>query len=96
MTYCSSNMHQVHKETSSPLGVYECEVKLRFRLIEESLVHCDREQLLQILVDAFSYGSDEYLESLETDIAVQEVSEFEASPAMRRQLIRLRNAGCPK
>jgi chaperonin GroEL (HSP60 family) len=95
MTYCSSNMHhQAIKETSSPISVYECEVKLKFRLVEESLAHCDREQLLRILVDAFSYGSDEYLESLETDVAVQEISELEASPEMRRQLIRLRNANC--
>lgn len=94
MTYCSSNMHQVSQETSSPIGVYECEVKLKFRLIEESLAHCDREQLLQLIMDAFSYGSDEYLEALHTEVAVQEISELEASPEMRRQLIRLRNANC--
>lgn len=95
MTYCSSNMHhQASKETTSPIGVYECEVKLKFRLIEEGLAHCDREQLLQLLMDAFSYGSDEYLESLEADVVVQEVPELDASPEMRRQLIRLRNASC--
>jgi hypothetical protein len=87
-------MHHAGQGTSSQIGVYECEVKLKFRLIEESLVHCDREQLLKLVIDAFSYGSDEYLESLQTEVDVQEVSDFEASPEMRRQLIRLRNASC--
>lgn len=93
MTYGSSNPNQVIRHTPQAVGVYECEVKLKFRLLEESLAQCDREQLLQLLLDAFTYGSDEYLESLDTDVAVQEVSELEASPEMRRQLIRLRNAG---
>lgn len=96
MTYCSSNMNHAIPETMPQLGVYECEVKLKFRLIEEDLVHCDRERLLQLLVDAFSYGSDEYLESLQSEVAVQAVSEIEASPDMRRQLIRLRNASGTK
>ncbi|HEY9888377.1 MAG TPA: Npun_R1517 family heterocyst differentiation transcriptional regulator [Candidatus Obscuribacterales bacterium] len=96
MTYCSSSTNQAAKAAPSQIGVYECEVKLKFRLIEESLAHCDREQLLQLLVDAFSYGSDEYLESLHTEVAVQEISELEASPSMRRQLIRLRSASCTK
>jgi hypothetical protein len=87
-------MHHAGQETSSQIGVFECEVKLKFRLIEENLAHCDREQLLRLVIDAFSYGSDEYLEPLQTEVNVQEVSEFEASPEMRRQLIRLRNASC--
>lgn len=74
------------------LGVYECELKLKFRLIEENLTACDRESLLHMLVDAFAYGSDEYLESLQTEISVQELEEIKASPQMRRQLMRLRNA----
>ncbi|MDB9529177.1 Npun_R1517 family heterocyst differentiation transcriptional regulator [Oscillatoria sp. CS-180] len=85
-------MNQAIQETASQVGVYECEVKLKFRLIEEDLAYCDRDQLLQILFDALSYGSDEYLESLQTEVAIQEVAEMEASPDMRRQLIRLRNA----
>jgi len=94
MTYCSSNTPKPVQQGSPQIGVYECEVKLKFRLLEESLANCDREQLLQLLVDAFSYGSDEYLEPLHTEVNVQEVPEIEASPEMRRQLIRLRNASC--
>ncbi|MGD1930954.1 MAG: Npun_R1517 family heterocyst differentiation transcriptional regulator [Leptolyngbyaceae cyanobacterium] len=82
----------IQQPASSPVGVYECEVTLKFRLIEESLAHCDREQLLRLLVDAFSYGSDDYLEPLNTQVDIQEVPELEASPEMRRQLMRLRNA----
>ncbi|WP_008314822.1 Npun_R1517 family heterocyst differentiation transcriptional regulator [Leptolyngbya sp. PCC 6406] len=77
--------------TVPKVGVYECEVKLKFRLIEEDLTTCDREELLHILVDAFTYGSDEYLESLHTEISVHELEEVQASPEMRRQLMRLRN-----
>jgi Mg2+ and Co2+ transporter CorA len=94
MTYCSSNTHLASQNTAPQVGIYECEVKLKFRLLEENLAHCDRDQLLQLLMDAFSYGSDEYLESLQTEVNVQEISELEASPDMRRQLMRLRNAGC--
>ncbi|NER78034.1 MAG: hypothetical protein F6K42_00320 [Leptolyngbya sp. SIO1D8] len=96
MTYGSSNADNAIQHNLQPVGVYECEVKLKFRLLEESLVDCDREQLLQLVVDAFAYGSDEYLETLHTEVAVQQVSELEASPEMRRQLIRLRNANCTK
>jgi hypothetical protein len=92
MTYHPSNTQQVSVENSSDVGVYECEVKLKFRLIEENLEDCDREQLLRLVMDAFSYGSDEYLESLQAEVDVHEVAELEASPDMRRQLIRLRNA----
>lgn len=74
------------------VGVYECELRLKFRLIEEKLVMGDQEQLLQMLVDAFAYGSDDYMESLDTDIVVHEIPELKASPRLRRQLIRLRNA----
>lgn len=89
-------MNPAVQESTSQVGIYECEVKLKFRLIEENLAHCDRDQLLQILIDAYSYGSDDYLESLQTEINVQEVTELEASPEMRRQVIRLRNASCLK
>lgn len=92
MSYCSSDMNQALPQTSLQVGVYECEVKLKFRLLEEQLLSCDREQLLQLLLDAFTYGSDDYLEALQADVAVQEVSALKASPEMRRQLIRLQNA----
>jgi hypothetical protein len=81
-----------HRQRDQQIGVYECEVKLKFRLIEENLTDCDRENLLHMLVDAFAYGSDEYLESLQTEISVEELEEIKASPQMRRQLMRLRNA----
>lgn len=83
-------------ERGVQVGIYECEIKLKFRLIEEDLVHCDRDQLLQILIDAYSYGSDDYLETLQTEVDVQAVAEVDASPEMRRQVIRLRNASCLK
>ena len=81
-----------HRPGDQQVGVYECEVKLKFRLIEENLTACDRENLLHMLVDAFAYGSDEYLEPLQTEISVEELEEIKASPQMRRQLMRLRNA----
>jgi acetolactate synthase small subunit len=51
----------------------------------------DREHLLELLIDAFSYGSDEFVEQLESQVDVTEVSEMQAATLMRRQLIRLRN-----
>lgn len=78
--------------TNSEFAVYDCEIRLKFRLIEEKRVLHDREQLLEMLLDAFSYGSDEYLEAVDTQVDTSEVSETEASPQMRRQLIRLRNS----
>lgn len=92
MTIRSSNITQAVQQTTPPVGVYECEVKLKFRLLEEELEGIQQEQLLQLLLDAFTYGSDDYLEPLQTDVNVQEISALEASPEMRRQLIRLRNA----
>jgi hypothetical protein len=72
-------------------GVYECAITLKFRILEESQVMADREHLLELLIDAFSYGSDEFVEQLESQVDVTEVSEMQAAPLMRRQLIRLRN-----
>ncbi|MEM0981433.1 MAG: Npun_R1517 family heterocyst differentiation transcriptional regulator [Cyanobacteria bacterium P01_H01_bin.58] len=92
MTYSSLNANRASQHPPQPIGVYECEVKLKFRLLEENLADCEPEQLLQILVDAFAYGSDEYLETMEANAEVQTVAEIDASPEMRRQLIRLRNA----
>lgn len=74
------------------VGVYECEVHLKFRLIEERGVLLDREHLLEALLDAFICGSDEYMEPLQVEVNAQEIAEVKASPAMRRQLIRLRNS----
>ncbi|MCU0569455.1 MAG: Npun_R1517 family heterocyst differentiation transcriptional regulator [Oculatellaceae cyanobacterium Prado106] len=80
-----------HQPVDPELAVYDCEIHLKFRLIEDRNVPRDRDQLLEMLLDAFSYGADEYLEPLKTHAEIQEVSEIEASPEMRRQLIRLRN-----
>ncbi len=75
------------------VGVYECEIHLKFRLIEEKSLLSDREQLLQVLLDAFlTEGSDDFLETLQALVKTQEISEFTASPQMRRQLMRLRNS----
>jgi Npun R1517 len=74
------------------VGVYECEVHLKFRLVEEKGVLLDREQLLEMLIDAYLSGSDEYMEPLQSKVDVQEMDETNASPQMRRQLMRLRNS----
>ncbi|MBD1849642.1 Npun_R1517 family heterocyst differentiation transcriptional regulator [Leptolyngbya sp. FACHB-711] len=81
-----------HHPTDSEFTVYDCEIHLKFRLIEEKHTLLDRDRLLEILLDALSYGADEYLEPMQSKVNVQEVSEVEASPQMRRQLIRLRNS----
>ena len=53
----------------------------------------NREELVETLVDAFAYGSDEYLEALESQVDVEPLQDVgKASPKMRRQLIRLRNS----
>jgi len=76
----------------SQVGVYECEVTLKFRIIEEERVMQNRDHLLELLIDAFAYGSDEFVEPLESEVAVAQVAEVLASSLMRRQLIRLRNS----
>jgi hypothetical protein len=75
----------------SQVGVYECEITLKFRIIEEERVMQNRERLLELLIDAFAYGSDEFVEPIESEVEISEISEVLASPLMRRQLIRLRN-----
>lgn len=77
---------------NSDFAVYDCEIHLKFRLIEEKQIFSNREQLLEMLLDAFSYGADEYLESIQANVEASEIPEMEASPQMRRQLIRLRNS----
>jgi len=81
-----------HQPEPFEVGVYECEVHLKFRLIEERDVLESPERLLELLVEAFSFGTDEYMETLEATTAVQKVDELDASPQLRRQLIRLRNS----
>ena len=75
------------------VNIYECEVRLKFRIIEDQVAIDERDKsaLLETLVDAYTYGDDEYLESLESQIDIHAIQALEASPEMRRQLIRLRN-----
>jgi len=80
-----------HPAAEAQVGVYECAITLKFRILEESGVIANRDHLLELLIDAYSYGSDEFVEQLESQVDVSEVSEMAASPLMRRQLIRLRN-----
>lgn len=83
------------QKNSVEVSVYECEIHLKFRLIEEKSLLSDREQLLQVLLDAVltEAASDEhFLEILQTSVKAVEISEFKASPQMRRQLMRLRNS----
>jgi Npun R1517 len=77
---------------SAPVAVYECEVHLKFRMIEEKGLPTDRAELLELLLESFGYGTDEYLDAFQVEVSASEVSEVEASPEMRRQLIRLRNS----
>jgi hypothetical protein len=85
--------HDLEYQASTPeVSVYECEIHLKFRLIEEKEALSDRERLLELLLDAYSCGTDEYLESIRIEVAAQEVPEIQASPQMRRRLIRLRNS----
>lgn len=81
-----------YQSVSPEVGVYDCEVHIRFRLIEEKNVLLDREQLLERLLDAFACGIDDYLETTHVFVEAQEVPETSASPQMRRRLIRLRNS----
>lgn len=76
------------------VNIYECEVRLKFRIIEDKIIFDEQDngELIEALVDAYTYGDDEYLESLESQINIHEIQALEASPAMRRQLIRLRNS----
>jgi Npun R1517 len=82
------------QKNSVEVGVYECEIHLKFRLIEEKSLLSDRDQLLQVLLDAFltEASDDDFLETLQSSIKAIEISELKASPQMRRQLMRLRNS----
>lgn len=83
-----------HSTNDDDVNIYECEVRLKFRIIEDKFAIDGRDNtaLLETLVDAYTYGDDDYLESLESQIDIHEVHALEASPDMRRQLIRLRNS----
>ncbi len=74
------------------VGVYECEIHLKFRLIEDKAVFSDRGDLLDFLIESFMIGADEYLEPLQSCVTTQEISDLKTSPQMRRQLMRLRNS----
>lgn len=78
--------------TNVEVGVYECEIHLKFRLIEEKGVLNDRDKLLEMLIEAFACGSDEFMEPIQIEVEAQEIPEIKASPQMRRRLIRLRNS----
>ncbi len=82
----------VQENASSEMGIYECEVNLKFRMIEEKGVLKNRDELLDVLLEAFGYGNDEYLESTQVEVSANEVAETDASPQLRRQLMRLRNS----
>jgi hypothetical protein len=77
---------------SNALKVYDCEIKLRFRLIEErATVEGDPDRLLDMLLEAFSCGEDSYMETTHVSVNANALRETEVSPAMRQQLLRLRN-----
>jgi len=77
---------------TNDIGIYECEIHLKFNLLEEGRAITDRGQLLELLLDAFLSGADEYLEPIHIEAKASPISELCASPQMRRQLIRLRNS----
>ncbi len=81
-----------YQRSTSDVSVYECEVHLKFRMIEEKDALSDRDQLLDLLLDAFIDGDDDYLESLLVRVEAREVPETQASSHLRRRLIRLRNS----
>jgi hypothetical protein len=91
VTMCATAREYQHSAPTE-VGVYECEVNLKFRLIDEKIVFQDKEQLLEALLEAFAYGNDEYMETLVVDVNAKQMNEMEASPKMRRQLMRLRNS----
>ncbi|KGF72967.1 hypothetical protein DO97_02500 [Neosynechococcus sphagnicola sy1] len=78
--------------SNSEVSIFDCEVHLKFRLIEDKELLHDRDRLLEMLLDAFACGEDDYLEPLQIEVNAQEIPETVASPQMRRQLIRLRNS----
>ncbi len=80
-----------YQSTLPEVSVYECQIHLKVRLIEEAGTLGDADELLDKLLEALTCGTDDYLELLQSDVQVHELPETEVSPRMRRQLIRLRN-----
>lgn len=80
-----------HQSTPPNVGIYSCELHIKFTLIEEKEALADRDRLLEILIDALSCGADDFLEPSDIQVQAHEIPETEASAAIRRQLIRLRN-----
>lgn len=77
---------------SNALKVYDCEIQLRFRLIEDrTAVEGDPDRLLDMLLEAFSCGEDGYMETTHVSVDATPLGDTEVSPAMRQQLLRLRN-----
>jgi Npun R1517 len=87
-----SNSLEHKKSSPHEVRVYECEIHLKFKLIEEKGTIGEQDLLLETLLDAFAYGADDYMEPMQVEVSAQEISEFQASPQMRRRLIRLRNS----
>jgi len=76
----------------SEVGVYECEIHLKFRLIEDRGLPRDREQLLELLLEAYAWEEDEGIERLEATVKTKMADESVLPPRLRRQLMRLRNS----
>ena len=77
---------------NNSIGVYDVEINLRVRLIEEeTTVNGDPDRFLGVLLNAMCSGEDCYLETADAEIKAHLVSEMEASPGMRKQLMLLRN-----
>lgn len=81
-----------NQAAQSDIGVYNCELHIKFTLIEEKSALSERDRLLEVLLDALSCGTDDFLEHAEVNVEAHEISEVEASATVRRQLIRLRNS----
>ncbi len=81
-----------YQSDNTDLRIYDCEIHLKFRLIEENLPR-DGDQLLETLLDALSCGTtDECIETILMEVRAKMIPETEADPSMRRQLMRLRNS----
>jgi hypothetical protein len=86
------NQDSLDYQPSPPeIGVYECQLNLKFRLIEEKSALSDSDELLEKLLEALTCGTDDYLEPIQMDVHVTDVPDMQASAKMRRQLMRLRN-----
>jgi hypothetical protein len=74
------------------VGIYDIEINLRLRLIEEeNTVNGDPDRLLDVLLDAVRCGEDSYLETTDAEVRTTRVVETDASPQMRQKLLWLRN-----